>query len=171
MLTLAKAPRLSLAKTALPIQHVTLAQVYRSLVKQTNTQTAIAAGFIAAAVDLSHDCSMDADHSLVDASTRKMVDSFASEFYLANYHALMSHYDSGLYFYHGWAGVGSDLFCTLAGHGCGFWEHETGKPLDVWCKQWHCEAYAYGLDFDGEDLLGYDLETVRGYEIMLSRYH
>ena len=162
MLTLIKAPRLSLAKPAKPYAkhaHVTLAQVYRSLVKQTNIQTAIAAGFIATAVDLAHDCSMDANHSLVDASTRKMVDAFVSEFYLANYAAIMAHYDTGLYFYHGWAGLGSDLFVTVAGHGCGFWEHETGKPLSDWLEDYGCEFYAYSDD-----------GTLEGYECYMWKY-
>ena len=35
MLSLAKSPRLTLAKPALPTQHVTLAQVYHALRKQT----------------------------------------------------------------------------------------------------------------------------------------
>lgn len=35
MLTLAKSPRLTLAKPTLPTQHVTLAQVYQALRKQT----------------------------------------------------------------------------------------------------------------------------------------
>lgn len=160
MLTLAKTPRLSLAKTALPTKHVTAIQVYKILVKQTDIQTAIAAGFISAAVDLSHDCSMDADHSLVDDSTRKMVDSFVAEFYHANYAALMAHYDSGLYLHHGWIGFGMDLFLTVAGHGVGFWEHKTGKPLSDWLENYGCEFYACN-DEEG---------TLEGYECYMWKY-
>lgn len=158
---------LTLAKTALdtmqpiaPCDHVTLTQVYRSLVKQTNIQTAIAAGFIAAAVDLSHDCSMDADHSLVDDSTRKMVDSFVSDFWQACHAQIMQHYDSGLYFHHGWIGFGMDLLCTVAGHGVGFWEHETGKPLSDWLENYGCEFYSYTDDDD----------VLEGYECHIWQY-
>ena len=140
MLTLDK-PAIQ-AKPAAPCDHVTLAQVYKSLINQTNIQTAITAGFIAAAVDLSHDCSMDADHSLVDQDTRKMVGGFVSDFFIANYDALMTHYNTGLYFYTGWTGLGIDLFLTVAGHGSGFWEHETGRPLSDWLENYGCEFYA-----------------------------
>ena len=153
MLTLAKSPRLSLKKSSYNTRHITLAQVYRSLVKQTRHIDSITAGFISAAVDLSHDCDMDADHSLVDASTRKIVHDFVSEFYHANYADLMAHYNTGLYFYHGWTGVGSDLFCTVASHGCGFWEHETGKVLSDWLEDYGCEFYAYN---DDGNAIGYE---------------
>ena len=150
MLTLDK-PAIQ-AKPARSHAHVTLAQVYKSLVKQTNIQTSIAAGFINAAVELSHDCSMDANPNLVDSSTRKMVDNFVAEFYHANYAELMAHYATGLYFHWGWCGLGSDLFCTVAGHGVGFWEHETGKPLSDWLENYGCEFYAYNDD----DVIGYE---------------
>lgn len=162
MLTLDKPAIVAMqpAKSIAPCGHVTAMQVYNNLVRQTNIQTAIAAGFIAAAVDLSHDCSMDADHSLVDGSTRKMVDAFVSEFYHANYDALMAHYNTGLYFHWGWIGVGSDLFLTVAGHGCGFWEHETGKPLSAWLENYGCEFYAC---HNGNG-------TLEGYECYMWKY-
>ena len=159
MLTLSKAPRLSLKKPSHNTQHVTLVQVYRSLVKQTRHIDSMTAGFIAAAVDLSHDCSFDANHSLVDDSIRKMVESFVSEFYHANHADLMAHYDSGLYFHWGWAGVGSDLFCTVAGHGVGFWEHKTGKVLSDWLEDYGCEFYSYGEE-----------DTIEGYECYIWQY-
>ena len=160
MLTLAKNPRLTLKKASYNTQHVTYAQVYSSLVKQTRHIDSMAAGFISAAVDLSHDCNMDADYSLVDSSTRKMVHDFVAEFYRANYDALMAHYNTGLYFHWGWVGVGSDLFCTVAGHGVGFWEHETGKPLSEWLEDYGCEFYACNDEND----------TLEGYECNLWKY-
>lgn len=160
MLTLNK-PQQAAKSASIVGQGVTLASVYRSLVKQTNAVDSMVAGFINATVELSHDCSMDADHSLITPQQYSSVRDFVSEFYSTCHADLLAHYNTGLYFHCGMCGVGSDLFLTVAGHGVGFWELETGKPLDAWCEQWHCEAYAYNDD----------LENVQGYEIMLSRYH
>ena len=160
MLTLAKSPRLTLKKSSYNTRHVTYAQVYSSLVKQTRHIDSMTAGFINAAVELAHDCSFDANHSLIDDSTRKMVHDFVAEFYHANYADLMAHYNTGLYFWHDWVGVGSDLFVTVAGHGCGFWEHETGKPLADWLEDYGCEFYACN---DEED-------TLEGYGCYIWKY-
>ena len=159
MLTLAKSPRLTLKKSSYNTQHVTLAQVYRSLVRQTRHIDSITAGFINAAVDLSHNSIMDANHSLITSAQYTSVRDFVSEFYSKNYADLMAHYDSGLYFYHGWTGVGSDLFCTVAGHGAGFWEHKTGIVLSDWLEDYGCEFYAY--DDEG---------TLEGYDCNLWKY-
>ena len=161
MLSLAKTPRLSLKKASHNTQHVTLVQVYRSLVKQTWHIDSITAGFINAAVDLSHDCSFDANHSLITSAQYASVRDFVSLFYSQNYADLMAHHDSGLYFYHGWCGVGSDLFCTVAGHGVGFWEHETGKPLSDWLEDYGCEFYSYGDEDEG---------TLEGYACNMWKY-
>lgn len=160
MLTLAKTPRLTLKKSSINTQHVTYAQVYSSLARQTRHIDSMAAGFINAGVELSHDCIFDADHGLITSAQYESVRAFVAEFYHANYTALMAHYESGLYFHWGWTGVGSDLFCTIAGHGCGFWEHKTGKPLSDWLEDYGCEFYAYNDD-DG---------TLEGYEFMLWKY-
>lgn len=160
MLTIAKAPHLTLKKSSYNAQYVTYAQVYSSLAKQARHIESIAAGFIAAAVELSHDCSCDANHSLITSAQYACVRDFVSLFYSQNYHALMAHYDSGLYFHWGWQGVGSDLFCTVAGHGVGFWEHETGKALSDWLENYGCEFYACN-DEQG---------TLEGYECNLWKY-
>lgn len=160
MLTLAKSPRLTLKKASHNTQYVTYAQVYSSLARQTRHIDSMTAGFITAAVDLSHDCSFDADHSLITSAQYTSVRAFVAEFYHANYADLMAHYDTGLYFHWGWQGVGSDLFCTVAGHGVGFWEHETGKPLSDWLEDYGCEFYSY------DDEQG----TLEGYECSLWKY-
>ena len=154
MLTLTKSPRLSLKKASHNTRHVTYAQVFSNLARQTRHIDSMTAGFINAGVDLSHDCNMDANHNLVDDSTRKMIGDFVAEFYRANYADLMAHYDSGLYFHWAWQGVGSDLFCTVAGHGVGFWEHETGKALSDWLEDYGCDFYAY--NDDDENVIGYE---------------
>ena len=159
MLTLAKTPRLSLKKSSCS-NHVTYAQVYSSLARQTRHIDSMVAGFINAAVDLSHDCSFDANHSLITSAQYASVRDFVSLFYSQNYADLMSHYESGLYFYHGWTGVGSDLFCTVAGHGVGFWEHETGKPLADRLEDYGCDFYSYD-DNEG---------TLEGYECYMWKY-
>ena len=156
MLTLAKNPCLSLKKASYNTQHVTLTQVYRSLVKQTRHIDSMTAGFINAGVDLSHACSFDANHSLITSTQYASVRDFVAEFYHANYADLMAHYDTGLYFHWGWCGVGSDLFVTVAGHGCGFWEHKTGKPLSDWLDDYGCEFYDYTDDDDEGTLEGYE---------------
>lgn len=160
MLTLDKTPQLTLRKPSHMSKHMTSMQVYGALIRQTEIQTAISAGFIAAAVDLSHDCSMDADHSLVDQSIRQSVDAFVSEFWQACHAQILQHYNSGLYFHTGWIGFGMDLFLTVAGHGVGFWEHETGKPLSDWLENYGCEFYAYQ---DDKDIL-------EGYECFIWQY-
>ena len=160
MLALAKSTRLTLKKASHNTQHVTIAQVYRSLARQTRHIDSMVSGFISAGVDLSHDCSFDANHSLITSAQYAIVRDFVAQFYHANYADLMVHYDTGLYFHWGWTGVGSDLFCTAAGHGCGFWEHETGKALSDWLENYGCEFYAYN---DGDD-------TVIGYECYIWKY-
>lgn len=160
MLTLAKTPRLTLKKSSYNTQYVTYAQVFSSLARQTRHIDSMTAGFINAAVDLSHDCSFDANHSLITSAQYASVRDFVSLFYSQNYADLMAHYETGLYFHWGWTGVGSDLFCTVAGHGIGFWEHETGKRLADWLEDYGCEFYAYNDEDEG----------VIGYECNLWKY-